>query len=156
MIVRLDLSNDAIAAALYAMQGRAYRVEAEIMGFEGTPPLNESLNELRRSREGFYGFFTGSGELAGAIAIEREGERVTISRLMVDPPHFRKGIGRALLRFVLEQEAGARRILVSTGSLNTPALELYRQHGFREKRQREVAPGILVTHLERPAAGQVD
>jgi hypothetical protein len=42
-------------------------------------------------------------------------------------------------------------MVVSTGSANGPALALYRGRGFTAKGEREVAPGLFVTGLERPA-----
>jgi GNAT superfamily N-acetyltransferase len=147
MIATLNLLDAGLALALQQLQRRAYRVEAELIGFDGIPPLHESLEALQACGETFYGFFA-DGALAGAIALEREGTTVTISRLVVDPGRFRRGIGGQLLRFVLENEKAAGLICVSTGSLNTPALQLYRCHRFRERGQRQVAPGVFVTHLE--------
>lgn len=148
MIRKLDLRDTAESEALLALQRRSYRVEAELIGFDGIPPLHETLVELQASSESFYGFFA-ADTLAGAVALEWEGATVTISRLVVDPAHFRQGIGGQLLRHALAQAAGAERVCVSTGSLNTPAIELYRRHGFAVCGAREVAPGVFVTKLER-------
>jgi ribosomal protein S18 acetylase RimI-like enzyme len=53
----------------------------------------------------------------------------------------------------LDRRHPAAPMIVSTGSANAPALELYRRRGFREVRQREAAPGLMVTELARPVAG---
>jgi hypothetical protein len=45
----------------------------------------------------------------------------------------------------------AERFVVSTGAANTPAVTLYHGRGFVSVGTREVAPGVLVTLLERRA-----
>jgi hypothetical protein len=43
----------------------------------------------------------------------------------------------------------ASRTIVSTGTANTPALTLYRRRGFVPTGNRQIAPGVTVTHFER-------
>jgi ribosomal protein S18 acetylase RimI-like enzyme len=47
-------------------------------------------------------------------------------------------------------------MIVSTGSANEPAITLYRRRGFQPVRQREAAPGLFVTELERPSRDAED
>ncbi|WP_331436860.1 GNAT family N-acetyltransferase [Gordoniibacillus kamchatkensis] len=93
------------------------------------------------------------GELAGAIAYECEGGTITISRMMVHPHYFRRGIASKLLRHVFALEPDAARYVVSTGALNAPALKLYESAGFEEQYRREIAPGIELVTLAKPGGG---
>ena len=73
-----------------------------------------------------------------------------ICRLVVAPRAFRAGVATALLD-ELDRRYPANPMIVSTGSANAPAIGLYRRRGFRPVRQREAAPGLIVTELARPA-----
>jgi ribosomal protein S18 acetylase RimI-like enzyme len=118
------------------------------MGFDGIPPLHETLDELRECGERFFGSFDAAG-LAGVVSWKKLADgTVDICRLVVAPRAFRMGHATALLDAVDLAEP-AERFSVSTGTANIPALMLYRRHGFAPVGTREVAPGVTVTLLER-------
>jgi len=70
-----------------------------------------------------------------------------LQRLAVHPDHHRRGIGRALVDDLLSwlQRRGASTVLVNTGIENEPALELYRDLGFRDRRDE-----LVVMERTRP------
>ncbi|MFF0830385.1 GNAT family N-acetyltransferase [Brevibacillus sp. NPDC003359] len=146
MIMRLDLQDEQTVQKLWSMQQRAYRVEAEIIGTEDIPPLQESVEQLRTCEETFYGYIV-EGELAGAVSFLIEGETLDIHRMIVDPVHFRKGIASQLLASV--HEHGSSKIVVATGSLNEPAVRLYGRHGFTLTDQKEIKPGLWLSFFEK-------
>ncbi len=146
--VRLDLSDSTVARDVLALQRRAYRIEADLIGSDGIPPLTESLDELRRSGETFLGAFV-DGVLAGVVSWKRDGDTLDIHRLAVDPAYFRRGIGAGLVRRAEAAEPAALRVIVQTGAANEPAKTLYRREGFAEVGEREVAPGLRVTLFEK-------
>lgn len=139
----LDLSDDAVLRELWTVQRLAYAVEAELIGFDGIPPLHESLDELRACDETFLGLYDEEG-LAGAVSYRLDGSTVDICRLVVHPRAHRRGIASKLLDAV---PGGPQ--TVSTGTKNEPALALYRKRGFIEIGTREVAPGVTITDLSR-------
>ncbi|MGW6444659.1 GNAT family N-acetyltransferase [Lentzea sp. NPDC055074] len=140
----LDLSDDAVLRELWTVQRLAYAVEAEIIGFDGIPPLHESPDELRACGETFLGLHDEEG-LVGAVSYRLDGSTVDIHRLVVHPRAHRRGIATRLLDAL---PAGPQ--VVSTGTGNEPALRLYRGRGFVETGTREVAPGVTLTELARP------
>ncbi|MFF0266773.1 GNAT family N-acetyltransferase [Kribbella sp. NPDC004536] len=148
MITSLDLSDRHLAERLLEIQHAAYAVEAELIGFDGIPPLQEDLHELMASTEFWLGRYDGT-QLVGAVAYELPDDRtVEISRLIVDPRHARRGHGRALLDHLDELEP--RPVSeVSTGSANTPAVNLYLSRGYTRTGGLEVAPGIYITQFRR-------
>jgi ribosomal protein S18 acetylase RimI-like enzyme len=152
MIERLTFETNEQALRLLLLQMAAYRVEAELVGFDDIPPLKDTIASIRAAKETFYGYFDG-GELAGAVSCEAEGDTVTICRLMVHPDYFRRGIATKLLRRVFELEPGAARYVVSTAALNAPALALYNRNGFQEHGRREIVPGIEIITLVKPNGG---
>ncbi|WP_327639666.1 GNAT family N-acetyltransferase [Kribbella sp. NBC_00482] len=147
MITPLDLTDRALAERLLTIQHAAYAVEAELIGFDGIPPLQEDLDGLMSSTELWLGRYDGN-TLVGAVAYEVDAESVEISRLIVDPAHARRGHGRALLDH-LDRIAPRPVSLVSTGSANLPAVNLYKSRGYTTTAEIEVAPGIYITQFRR-------
>jgi ribosomal protein S18 acetylase RimI-like enzyme len=148
----LDLSDDRIARDVLALQRSAYAVEAALIGSDGIPALTESLDALRAAGETWLGAFDATG-LTGAIAwLELDDGRVDICRLVVAPRAFRRGVASRLLD-ALDERFPTRSMVVSTGSANEPAMELYRRRGFRLVREREAAPELFVKELERRGTG---
>ncbi|WP_432886754.1 GNAT family N-acetyltransferase [Kribbella sp. CA-245084] len=148
MITPLDLTDQILAERLLQIQHAAYAVEAELIGFDGIPPLQEDLAGLLQSTEHWLGRYDGS-ILVGAVAYEfPDDDTVEIARLIVDPAHARRGHGKALLDHLDHLEPRPTS-LVSTGSANTPAVNLYKSRGYAEVNRLEVAPGIFVTQFSR-------
>ncbi|TCC15635.1 GNAT family N-acetyltransferase [Kribbella sindirgiensis] len=152
MITPLDLTDRALAARVLTIQHAAYAVEAELIGFDGIPPLQEDLDGLMSSTELWLGRYDGP-LLVGAIAYELSADSVEISRLIVDPAHARRGHGRALLDH-LDRIAPRPVSLVSTGSANLPAVNLYKSRGYAPVGEVEVAPGIQITQFRRSGSAQ--
>jgi ribosomal protein S18 acetylase RimI-like enzyme len=148
-LLALDVDDD-LAREVLALQREAYAVEAALIGSDGIPALTETLEQLRDAGEAWLGVFDAAG-LCGAVAWQRlDDETIDICRLIVAPRAFRGGVATALLD-ELDRRFPASPMIVSTGSANEPALALYRRRGFHPVRQREAAPGLMVTELARPA-----
>ncbi|MBC7872148.1 MAG: GNAT family N-acetyltransferase, partial [Chitinophagaceae bacterium] len=130
-IRRLDLQSDAEVQDLLALQLAAYEVEARLIGFEEIPPLQDTLETLQACDETFFGCFL-ERNLAGAISYIVKQETLDIYRMMVHPTYFRRGIASTLLRFAEDSVPEARRVIVSTGTKNLPAYQLYLKHGFKK------------------------
>ncbi|MBP3961707.1 GNAT family N-acetyltransferase [Paenibacillus lignilyticus] len=151
MIKRLDLTDPSAAQQFLDVQLPSYRIEAELIGFDGIPGLHDTIEKLGKCQEIFFGCYV-EGELAGAISfkLEEEGSVVDIHRLVVHPNYFRRGIGERLVQFVLEAfRSQANTFIVATGAANTPAKRLYAKLGFEEVREVEAAPGLFIAEFTR-------
>ena len=147
-LARLDLADEDTSQAVLALQRAAYAVEAELIGSDGIPALTETLAELRAAGEEWLGAFDDAG-LAGALSWRQlDDGGIDIHRLVVAPRAFRQGVASALLDG-LDSAFPGHRMVVSTGSANEPALELYRRRGFTTVGEREVIPGLVITELAR-------
>ncbi|MDQ0428148.1 ribosomal protein S18 acetylase RimI-like enzyme [Planomicrobium stackebrandtii] len=133
-----------IAKEIQQIQQAAYRVEAELIRFDGIPQLYETLAEIQKSNETFLGY--SEGQLLGIISYQVKGGTVEIHRLVVSPNHFRKGVGKKLMEYLLEKFK-EHDFTVSTGTANKPATALYKAFGFREQGLLEVAPGVYCTQF---------
>ena len=148
MIRVLDLTDPETAKRVLAVQHLAYAVEAELIGFDGIPPLQEDLAGLMASTEYWVGRYDGD-TLVAAVAYEfPDASTVEISRLVVDPAYARRGHRRAHHDRLDELEPRPTS-LFSTGSANHPAVALYLSRGYTETTRTTIAPGVQVTHFSR-------
>lgn len=139
------------AHRVLAIQRAAYAVEAALVGDDRIPALHEDLQTLV-SRP-LRWLLADEPAVSGALGYERSDVTVTIDRLVVDPDHARRGVGRALVVEVLRR-AGGTPVHVSTGRDNAPARRLYERVGFQRVGDREVLPGLWVTDHRFPADGR--
>jgi [ribosomal protein S18]-alanine N-acetyltransferase len=77
-------------------------------------------------------------ELLGFIIARRDPEQWEIENVVVSPLHQRRGIGRTLVKHLIEaaQRADASAVLLEVRSSNTAARQLYEQLGFTQIGQR--------------------
>ena len=151
-IHELDLGDPETLDALVRVQRASYRVEADLIGFDGLPPLRETPEQLAAVGESFLGACE-DGRLLGAVAFVRHRTWVDIYRLVVDPAAFRRGIATKLLDALDEMHADAAYTTVATGEKNGPAVALYERRGFHAVGRTAVAPGIRIVRFERRNAG---
>lgn len=140
-------SDPYFAIALLRLQKTSYALEAELLGDDRIPPLQEDAIQLTAWRGRWLTAWDGV-DLVGAIAWWEAEDRVEIEKVMVNPAAMRRGIASALLREVLDRSAG-REVLVATGRANTPAVSFYAKHGFRVEGDEQVPPGIWITRFRR-------
>ncbi|WIV18674.1 GNAT family N-acetyltransferase [Paenibacillus polygoni] len=151
-IIPISLQDTDLVLEIWRLQHLAYRLEAQWIGFNEIPPLLDTVETIQGCGESFFGYITDDMELLGAIAVETEEEGTrTISRMMVHPLHFRKGIAGQLIEYVLDLYRDVPKMIVSTGLKNIPASNLYQKYGFKPVETQEVAPGVELTtfHLNR-------
>ena len=139
------LDHKSLAAPICELLHSAYRQEAELIGAGHFPPLDRQIEDIARSPNTFYGL-TVDLHLAGVIEIAIEPQWLDIVSLGVDPEQQRTGVAIQLIRFVLGLEPGMR-VIVQTGSRNTPALELYSRFGFHETGSEMTPEQIPITKL---------
>ncbi len=147
-LVRLDLSDRRIAEAVLRLQQRAYRIEADLIGSDGIPPLQETLEELQTCGETFLGAID-DGELIGAISWRFCDATIDIHRLVVHPDRLRRRIGTALVHGALEAEPLAEKAIVQTGAQNAPATGLYEREGFEHLDVIDVGGGLRVARFAK-------
>ncbi|NOU80265.1 GNAT family N-acetyltransferase [Paenibacillus sp. LMG 31459] len=149
-IVKLNLQDEITLDELWSLQHKAYRLEAEIIGFRDIPPLLETRDMLSRVKEDFYGCLDDNEELMGAVAVMEEAPgKLTVTRMMVSPDHFRQGVAGRMLEFIFARYAEMEQFIVSTGKLNVPAVTLYTKHGFIPAGVEEVAPGVELIEFHK-------
>ncbi|GAK08830.1 GNAT family N-acetyltransferase [Geomicrobium sp. JCM 19038] len=145
-LCRLDHTNTSTAKDILSVQCPAYKEESKIIGFDGIPYLNDNIDTIMMSQETFIGCY--DDHLLGFIAYEKREDHYQITRLCVVPTHFRKGVASRLVDYILTTSKSGP-IHVQTGSLNTPAIDLYRRFGFVHDYISEAEPGVWLQCLVR-------
>jgi ribosomal protein S18 acetylase RimI-like enzyme len=148
MIKNINTTVFANALGVLKIQAPSYRVEGTLMGFYGIPAMKETVESILNSNDTYEGFYE-NNQLAGFIAFNINGDTVEITKLVVNPPHFRKGIATQLIQHLFEMNSNAKLYKVSTGTKNIPAITLYNKYGFQQVGQKEVASSVFITQLEK-------
>lgn len=150
MIIRsLNRSDFNELSKVLEMQLNAYRVEAELLNVESLPPLKETIGNLDTAFNDVFLAIEGDC-IVGAIFIERSDFSILISKLIVDPIHFRKGIAKRLVEDCLNRFSG-KEFHVSTARENVPAVNLYQNFGFLKIKEFEVEGGLKLISFKRPS-----
>ncbi|PZS37834.1 MAG: ribosomal-protein-alanine N-acetyltransferase [Pseudonocardiales bacterium] len=103
--------------------------ELEHALFDGDDPWNpEAFLEALAAGHHYLSARDG-GSLIGYVGLARVGSEAEVHTLAVDPKHQRRGIGRALLRAVLDHAVGAT-VFLEVRTDNDSAIRLYRSEGF--------------------------
>jgi ribosomal protein S18 acetylase RimI-like enzyme len=147
-VVAIDPRDRAVAAALVDLQRAAYRVEADLIGFDGIPPLHETVDDVVALDLRVLAVHDGP-RLVGALGYTRDGPLVDIDRVAVHPSHFRRGIASRLVAALHAREHDADRFVVSTGDGNEPAIALYERHGYVRTERVRLPEGVTVVRLAR-------
>ena len=140
MIQVLNHKDKQVAQAIRSIFQDSYPIEAKLLSAIDFPPLKRTLVEFLDSKNEFYGFYKGKN-LAGVVEVKTETNNTHIQSLVVHPAYFRKGIGSALVQFVLDNY-NTNTFTVETGLANEPAKDLYYGFHFRKVREYSTALGI--------------
>lgn len=154
VIERLKFSTHQEALEYLSVQMAAFIVESEMIGYDGSPPYIENQLELQNSKENFYGCFLQEQNclrLVGAIAYTSANPIATITRLIVHPHYFRRGIATALMATItmIIAHDELSEVQVVAASQNTPALRFYSSCGFVVKESITTYHGIPLTVLKK-------
>ena len=123
----------------------SYAVEAKILGVKHFPPLQRTIDQYTSTDTVFYGCLQNE-QLLGVIEIRQTEESLHIQSLVVDPDHFRKGIGARLIEYIFSNHYSDK-YTVETGKANTPAIRLYQKQGFELCDEFPTDHGVIKVRL---------
>jgi len=140
MIIKLDNSNENVATQIFEVFQKSYKIEAELVGIENFPPLLRKKSAIQKSQTQFYGFID-KKQIAAVIELVIDNTQLEIWSLTVAPTDFRKGLASKLLSFAFNS-FNCNKVMVETAVENTPAINLYKKHGFVETKRWKTKEGI--------------
>lgn len=147
-IQTLTHTDPTIAEAIRSLMLASYQVEAAILGVVDFVPLYRTAQHIATSDARFLGIHMNEALIAAAELEYNSPNGCYIGSLVVHPTHFRKGLATSLLRHIIAIHP-SQTITVSTGALNTPALQLYAAHHFINHRHWTTPDGISMITLQR-------
>ncbi|WP_010277364.1 GNAT family N-acetyltransferase [Paenibacillus senegalensis] len=155
MIKAINVDDFRQALNVLELQMKAYLLEAQWLGLSDPSPLKDTAASLAASGESFLGWFKSTDEqsspagedrpFAGVIAFKQEGVYTYITRLMVCPDHFRKGIASSLIQYVDQIKPQHAPLAVYASTKNIPAMKLYEKLGFRKQSEVKTEAGVSLT-----------
>lgn len=148
MIKQLDINENSTASAIESLQKASYLIEAELINFYEIPPLKDTVLTIKQCDEVFYGFYI-EESLCGLISYKVQEDLIDIHRVAVHPSSFRKGIAKQLIKHVEKINPNLKKIIVSTGAKNEPAVRLYLGLGFKKLREIEMEKGLYIVEFEK-------
>lgn len=148
MFKKINIKNLEIAESVLSVQIPSYMLEAALLDNDEIPPLKETAVSLQNCDETFLGYYINE-ELCGVISFKLDKGVVDIHRLFVHPNHLRKGIAKKLLYSLQDECHDAKKMIVSTGSKNTPAIQFYLHNGFAVLKEITVEDNISLTLFEK-------
>jgi ribosomal protein S18 acetylase RimI-like enzyme len=140
MIQKLDHTNLAIATKMRVVFQESYAVEAKLLNAVNFPPLQRPLENYIKSKTTFFGYHI-KEIIVGIIEVSTIEKATHINSLVVSPHYFRQGIGRQLMKYVL-QDFSSKVFTVETGLKNIPASKLYTSFHFKEVKQWDTDHGV--------------
>ena len=126
------------------------RFEADVYSTEGVQNFENFITDTTLHRMfvmGAYQMFVALDQdrIVGMITLR---DSKHISLLFVDEKYHRRGIGRALMKYLTEymvKEMGIRQVTVNASPYG---VEFYHKLGFRDLRPEERKDGIIYTPME--------
>ena len=138
------------AAAILAVQYRAYRPEATLYGDVTLPPQVETQDDFRAVLESHVVLkAVADGAIVGSVRGREEEGTCHIGRLVVAPEHQGRGLGSALLAAIEEVFADVRRFALFTGHKSLRNLGLYARRGYVEFHRRPDGDAVTLVFLEK-------
>ncbi|NWK69108.1 GNAT family N-acetyltransferase [Bacillus paramycoides] len=148
MIQKLIVNSYDTATSILKIQIPAYEIEAKYINSTAIPLLYDTVTDIQNCDETFYGYFH-EDLLTGFISFKVDEDVVDIHRLVVSPDHFHKGIATKLLLHIFDMFSSSETYIVRTGKANTPAIALYKKHGFIEVTDTTLPDGMILTQLKK-------
>lgn len=138
--------EEQVAKQILSVQLPSYKIEAQLIQFDGIPQLREKVEDIMVSEETFIGSIE-ENKLIGFVSYTETTELIDICRMVVHPDFFRRGIASSLLKHVLALKKENQQVVVCTGAKNVPAIHLYERFGFIKARDIEVESNFYITEL---------
>ena len=135
---------------ILALQYRAYRSEAKLLGNDRIPPLMQTLKEVEKEfREGIIlKAVDEAGVIIGSVRAREEGDTLYIGKLMVLPEKQGRGIGTQLL-VAIEKSCPKPRYELFTSNISIKNLKLYEGLGYKRFKEEQVTPNLNFVYMEK-------
>lgn len=148
MIIQRATLED--APEIFALQKIVYQNEAEIYNDYSLAPLRQTLAEMKVQFETrIFLKAVVNGKIIGSVRGGREGDTVHLSRLIVHPYFWKRGIGTKLIEDIEAAFPDAPRFETFTGQKSRHTMGPYQSLGYTVFRQEKVSEQRDRVYLEK-------
>jgi GNAT superfamily N-acetyltransferase len=143
------------AAAILALQKRAYESEARLYDDWKLPPLTQSVDSLRaefetsRVLKALDGVDAGGRGLVGSVRARESDGTCHVGRLIVSPELQGRGLGTRLLRAIEAEFPAAARFELFSGSRSEANIRLYERLGYQRSREQVLSAAVTLVFMEK-------
>ena len=137
---------------ILALQYRAYRSEARLLGNDRIAPLTQTLADLEKeyAQGTILKAVDEVGVIIGSVRAREEGDTLYIDKLMVLPEKQGRGIGTQLL-VAIEKSCPKPRYELSTSNISIRNMKLYEGLGYRCFHEEQITPELRFVYMEKKA-----
>jgi RimJ/RimL family protein N-acetyltransferase len=135
-VMKLEVAERNNIEKIVALSKAAFDSDIEVGASEpGGPPAYDSLAwHIQMQQEGHLLQAVLDGEIVGGalLFVDHDGETLYIGRIFIDPIHYRKGYGLALMQLAETYYPGIKRIKLDTPLWNVRTNAFYTKLGYCE------------------------
>lgn len=149
--VSIRNARPADAPAIAALTRRAFAQQAALYEDDALPPLSDTTQTVLDAMNNGVVLVAedDTGSLIGSVRGEMREESCLVGRLVVEPAHQGRGIGRALARALEQRFPSADCFKIFTGHRSAPALHLYESLGYVRTRTEYVHDRLSLVFLHK-------
>ena len=152
MSIKIERASVSDSEEILSLQKIAYRSEAEIYNDFSIEPLVQTLEQLQKQFEDHIIIkAVVDGRIIGSVRANDQDETCSIGKLIVDPNHQNKGVGRMLMNSI-EELLPKSRYELFTGSKSEKNITLYKKLGYIAFRERLITPDFSLVYLEKKSS----
>lgn len=120
---------------------KGWTTEADLLG--GIRTDNESLTSLlNKENSVMLVHKNDEGKIIGCVNLQRNGDKVYLGMLTVNPELQGGGVGKILLKASDDytKESGCTKLYMTVISIRTELIDWYKRHGYKETGERKPFP----------------
>ncbi|OPY29439.1 MAG: putative acetyltransferase [Methanomassiliicoccales archaeon PtaU1.Bin030] len=143
--------SEAELPLILELQRAAFRQEAEHVKDPFIKPMTQTLEELREElATSVFLKYVEDGVIIGSVRAKAVGGTCYIGRLVVHPDHWRKGIGRSLMREIEGRFRDVQRYELFTREDHESTRPFYRSLGYTPFKIERYSNTLSFVFLEKP------
>jgi GNAT superfamily N-acetyltransferase len=146
----IEEATAADLAKILQLQRAAFQEEAEHVKDPNIKPMSQTLEELQDELSvGTILKYTENGEILGSVRAKVMGDTCYIGRLVVHPDHWRRGIGRKLMKEIEGRFDTVRRYELFTRVDHLRTRPFYRSLGYSPFRTERHSETLSFVYLQK-------